>query len=642
MNKIYLALYLIIFLLISSVSLFSGGEPLAFKEDRVSIDILSKHVKVMKEAREGSLVFSFPLNAEIVFPYRESLKNLKIVFADSVKVLADGRLLDYGVYNISAGDASEFSLKLSDVNDIRIYPLPLKIIYSPENLKFIIEEKKIRYAIDSSFAEMGGVRDESFEAFKALAILIYGRCSQTLYSGKHSDADFCDLSCCQVYRGRQSITLPEFLAIDVSALRKGLYFCASGGGRLFSDGIFSNTGRRYNPPADVLLAESLPLSKSNNSQWSCEIMAGELSKIFFTKSGEFIEDIIFSLDKEIVSVKSNLAVYTFAPEDFRLRINRLKGWNFLRSNNYTVKKVGDKFIFNGSGLGHGVGLSMDGAIELSHRGFSAYEILEHYYPDIKYISFNRRIYSQYILFDTENGKILKSSGKNFYERRIPFGSIFKILVTLYLWDERRDLLNYRYTCLSENQEPLPLKCWDKNGHGSLDLKDALSLSCNIYFASLYNKINRDSFYQWIRRFKTYHGLKLEVPYISDDKKWPQFLAGLDFRCTMTVSDFVKLVLILNKKMKEKDSCAIFFSDSLKNTFIIGTARPDKGNFISQEVIRAGIWGKTSTIIYGSNFTTSYGLFVGAIGEKGIVTLLRKSVGRDAANLSAEILYENCK
>ena len=142
MNKIYLALYFIIFLLISSVSLFSGGEPLSFKEDRVSIDILSKHVKMMKEAREGSLVFSFPDNAEIVFPYRESLKNIKIVFADRVKVLADGRLLDYGIYNISAGDASEFSLKLSDVTDIRIYPLPLKIIYSTENLKFIIEEKR--------------------------------------------------------------------------------------------------------------------------------------------------------------------------------------------------------------------------------------------------------------------------------------------------------------------------------------------------------------------------------------------------------------------------------------------------------------------------------------------------------------------
>ncbi|MDR2534852.1 MAG: SpoIID/LytB domain-containing protein [Treponema sp.] len=58
----------------------------------------------------------------------------------------------------------------------------------------------------------------------------------------------------------------------------------------------------------------------------------------------------------------------------------------LRSNLFTIRsKIGDNgkpeyFIFQGAGWGHGVGLDQSGAAGMAHAGFTASQILGHYYP----------------------------------------------------------------------------------------------------------------------------------------------------------------------------------------------------------------------------------------------------------------------
>ena len=43
----------------------------------------------------------------------------------------------------------------------------------------------------------------------------------------------------------------------------------------------------------------------------------------------------------------------------------------------------DKVVFTGKGSGHGVGMCQVGAIKMAKKGYSAEEILKHYYTGIE-------------------------------------------------------------------------------------------------------------------------------------------------------------------------------------------------------------------------------------------------------------------
>ncbi|MEA3476261.1 MAG: SpoIID/LytB domain-containing protein [Candidatus Cloacimonadota bacterium] len=55
----------------------------------------------------------------------------------------------------------------------------------------------------------------------------------------------------------------------------------------------------------------------------------------------------------------------------------------LKSSLFFVQIIGNKVIFSGKGSGHGVGMCQVGAIQMAKEGYSAKEILKHYYTGIK-------------------------------------------------------------------------------------------------------------------------------------------------------------------------------------------------------------------------------------------------------------------
>jgi stage II sporulation protein D len=77
-----------------------------------------------------------------------------------------------------------------------------------------------------------------------------------------------------------------------------------------------------------------------------------------------------------------LKVFAEASElDIRaVDLRRLLGYKELPSTQFTLTISGRDIIFEGSGYGHGVGLSQWGALEMARQGWSYREILEHYYP----------------------------------------------------------------------------------------------------------------------------------------------------------------------------------------------------------------------------------------------------------------------
>ena len=50
---------------------------------------------------------------------------------------------------------------------------------------------------------------------------------------------------------------------------------------------------------------------------------------------------------------------------------------------FTVRKDGEKFVIEGGGFGHGIGMSQNGANEMAKKGRNYREILELFYQDIE-------------------------------------------------------------------------------------------------------------------------------------------------------------------------------------------------------------------------------------------------------------------
>jgi stage II sporulation protein D len=65
---------------------------------------------------------------------------------------------------------------------------------------------------------------------------------------------------------------------------------------------------------------------------------------------------------------------------FWLKLGASFGWSEVKSLNFSVKKEGDRFVFTGKGMGHGVGLCQWGARKMALDGSNYRKILSHYFP----------------------------------------------------------------------------------------------------------------------------------------------------------------------------------------------------------------------------------------------------------------------
>lgn len=79
---------------------------------------------------------------------------------------------------------------------------------------------------------------------------------------------------------------------------------------------------------------------------------------------------------EQIAVVGTLRTLTLTGYDFRA----LFGFERIRSLFFSITRVGDAFVLEGHGWGHGVGMCQWGAAELARRGVVAEDILSFYYP----------------------------------------------------------------------------------------------------------------------------------------------------------------------------------------------------------------------------------------------------------------------
>jgi SpoIID/LytB domain protein len=77
-----------------------------------------------------------------------------------------------------------------------------------------------------------------------------------------------------------------------------------------------------------------------------------------------------------------LAPDQIGAQEFRTVVGRVLGWNLIKSTDFSVRRRGTGFYFEGHGFGHGVGLCVLGSARRAEAGQSAGEILKAYFPGL--------------------------------------------------------------------------------------------------------------------------------------------------------------------------------------------------------------------------------------------------------------------
>jgi SpoIID/LytB domain protein len=155
--------------------------------------------------------------------------------------------------------------------------------------------------------------------------------------------------------------------------------------------ILSDPEAYCNPRDQHLLEKILPdFDRETKSffRWTIEYSRTELEEILREKSGfdfGILEEIV-PLQRgpsgrisrlKIVGSKRNMIVGK------ELEIRRWLSRSHLFSSAFIVRAEADRFTLHGAGWGHGVGLCQIGAAVMATKGFSAEEILKHYFRGVE-------------------------------------------------------------------------------------------------------------------------------------------------------------------------------------------------------------------------------------------------------------------
>ena len=256
-----------------------------------------------------------------------------------------------------------------------------------------------RYVASVLFGEIPSLagRRRILQALKAQAVAVRSYARYYMQSGKRRHAgegyDFCDLTHCQVYKG----VVPSGFRVILRAVRETQGVVLRYRGRLVPGFYSSTCGGRTVSPGEVWgkspLKEAFqgkrhrlhgraPCRTSIHFRWVYSI-----SRMRFR---DFFTGCCFPL----LSIRDLQAVYgkggslrflktgynRIPGYRFRNQFCRKFGWNSLRSLCFTFKLQGGRVVFQGSGLGHRIGLCQHGAFALSAAGWSWRGILREYYP----------------------------------------------------------------------------------------------------------------------------------------------------------------------------------------------------------------------------------------------------------------------
>jgi stage II sporulation protein D len=95
------------------------------------------------------------------------------------------------------------------------------------------------------------------------------------------------------------------------------------------------------------------------------------------------------LQKALLNFDQNQRQSHFKYKGKTLKLTKVRHDFRLRSTFFEIALEGETIVLHGNGYGHGVGLSQDGAIEMSRQGYDYKSILQHYFNGVDLESLHR-------------------------------------------------------------------------------------------------------------------------------------------------------------------------------------------------------------------------------------------------------------
>ncbi len=301
-----------------------------------------------------------------------------------VEVLMAGK--SFGKYSglLLMADKQESHFIIKGKGKERIYGGHLKFrLY--KNALQIISEVNIEDYVAGVVESEGGHINE-FEYFKAQAVLARTWVLKNMKKHISDGYNVKDNITSQAYYSKAYLQHSAQIYKAVKET-KGLVLYDKKGGLVF--GAFcSNSGGQTSNSEDIWSRKidylrSVPDSfslKGSRAFWEKEVSKTEFIKYFAGKLSVNANDKKLTAAIGKINMDSGRRPW-FLYNGKKVKMRDVRTKFKLKSSFFTVVDKGDKYLLKGKGFGHGVGLSQQGAMEMSKQGFDYKQILEFYFKE---------------------------------------------------------------------------------------------------------------------------------------------------------------------------------------------------------------------------------------------------------------------
>ncbi|MGO1579779.1 MAG: SpoIID/LytB domain-containing protein [Peptoniphilaceae bacterium] len=223
------------------------------------------------------------------------------------------------------------------------------------------------------------------EALKSQAIVSRSFAFSNINKYKKYGYNLDDTTNCQVYKGKSAEEQSTNKAVDET---NNIYIRYNGE---VANAIFGSSSGGFTASVeDVWGGNEIPYLKSfedpysNAKKWEFAISLKDLEKKLKNNGLELgnivgIKIKVFDKSKraKVIEVITNKNVLELSGN----KIRSILGSSNLKSTLMTIIITDGNIIFSGTGYGHGVGMSQDGAVQMAKEGKSCRDILSFYFPN---------------------------------------------------------------------------------------------------------------------------------------------------------------------------------------------------------------------------------------------------------------------
>jgi stage II sporulation protein D len=233
------------------------------------------------------------------------------------------------------------------------------------------------------------------EALRAQAVVV--RSFVVAQGPRHTDADACDLTHCQLLRGR-GVPEAHRLAARAATLATGGRLLVLASGAVAETPFHAACGGHTGNPLEVFGSASTGAAAVPDTGCPAQPWEASLSLQRFRAalgpvlSGARLDDarpaevspsgleLLTGQGGYVVRVVAKQSGSSASGDAVARALDRELGWGRVRSGRFTFQLLGDAVQVRGAGLGHGLGLCQAGAAFRAARGETYQAILRHYFP----------------------------------------------------------------------------------------------------------------------------------------------------------------------------------------------------------------------------------------------------------------------